>query len=121
MTTTEDIFVSQPLKIVLLAVILALRYKRIGNRVSDLAKNEESFQSDHPETMFDIAKEDIETQRKYRVLERKTNLFVRDMLFACFFLLLLMFVCYGDKSKQRHHIAETTRNSFTKFDKVRVK
>ena len=121
LTTTEDIFVSQPLKIVLLAVILALRYKRIGNRVSDLAKNEESFQSDHPETMFDIAKEDIETQRKYRVLERKTNLFVRDMLFACFFLLLLMFVCYGDKSKQRHHIAETTRNSFTKFDKVRVK
>ena len=122
LSATEDIFVSQPLKIVLLAVILALKYKSKGNRVGDHAKNGKSFQSDHPaETMFDITKDDIETQRKYRVLERKTNVFVRDMLFACFFLLLLMFVCYGDKSKQRYHIAEATRNSFTKFDKVREK
>ena len=121
LSTTEDIFVSQPLKIVLLAVILALRYKSKGNRVGSLAENGKSFQSCHPETVFDIVKNDIETQRKYRVLERKTNVIVRDMLFACFFLLLLMFVCYGDKSKQRHHIAEATRNSFTKFDKVREK
>lgn len=121
LSTTEDIFVSQPLKIVVLAVILALRCKSKGNRAGDLAENGKRVQSDHPETMFDIAKNDIEQQRKYRVLERKTNIFARDMLFACFFLLLLMFVCYGDKSKQRHHIAETTRNSFTKFNKVREK
>lgn len=121
LSTTDDIFVSQPLKIVLLAFIQALREKRKGNRIDDLAKNGESFQSDHPETMFDIAKDDIETQRKCRVLERKTDVFVRDTLFACFFLLLLMFVCYGDKSKQRYNIAEATRNSLTKFDKVREK
>ena len=107
------------MKIVVLAVILALRCKRKGNCSGDLSENGKSFQSDHPYTMFGIAKDDIEQQRRYRVLERKTNLFVRDTLFACFFLLLLMFVCYGDKSKHRHHIAETTRNSFTKFDKVR--
>ena len=121
LSTIEDIFVSQPLKIVVLAVILALRYKSKGNHVGSLAENEKTVQSDYPEVMFDIAKDDIEQQRKYRVLEKKTNVFVRDILFACFFLLLLMIVCYGDKSEQRHHIAATTRNSFTKFDKVRKK
>jgi len=121
LSTTEDIFVSQPLKIVVLAVILALRCKSKINRAGDLAENGKSVQSDHPQTMFNIAKDDIERQRKYRVLERKTNIFAREMVFACLFLLLLMFVCYGDKSKQRYQIAETTRTSFTKFNKVRDK
>lgn len=119
LSTTEDIFVSQPLKIVVLAVILALIYKSKGSRIGNLTENGKTIQSDHSKVMFDFAKDDIEQQRKYRVLEKKASVFTRDMLFACFFLLLLMIVCYGDKSELRHHIAETTRTSFTKFDKVR--
>lgn len=121
LSTTEDIFVSQPLKIVVLAVILALRYKSKRNHVSDLAENGKTVQSGHSETLFNIAEDDIEQQRKHRVLEMKTKVFVRDMVFAFFFLLLLVIVCYGDKSEQRYHIAATTRNAFTKFDKVREK
>lgn len=119
--TTGDVLVSQPVKIIVLSVILALRCTRKKNH-DDLVDDKETAQSENnSENLFNMAKDDIEQQRKYRVTERKTNILVRDMIFACFFLLLLIFVCYGDKSGYRYHIAATTRNDFTKFNKVRKK
>ena len=119
LSTTGDVFVSQPVKIVVLSVILALRCTRKRNQVDDFVDGTETVFSDKSETLFNMAKDDIEQQRKYRVTERKTNMFVRDIIFSCFFLFLLMIVCYGDKSHHRYHVATTTRSAFTKFSKVR--
>lgn len=118
--TTGDVFVSQPVKIIVLSMILALRCTRKKNQVDDLVDDNETADSENnSESLFNMAKDDIEQQRKYRVTERKTNIIVRDMIFSCFFLLLLIIVCYGDKSGYRYHIAATTRDAFTKFNKVR--
>ena len=61
----------------------------------------------------------IESQRKYKVTERKTNTFARDMVFSCVFLILLMIVCYGDKNEHRYRMAKATNDGFSKLHKVR--
>lgn len=117
---TGDVFVSQPVKIVVISVLLALRCTRKRNQENEPIEDTEIIQSDNSnKTLFDMSNDDIERQRKYRVTERKTNIFAKDMAFSCFFYLLLMIVCYGDKSDQRYHMAATTENAFTKFHKVR--
>lgn len=118
LTTTEDVFISQPLKIVVTSLILALLFVRKRIPTSDHEDDAETFQSDDNSKLFDMTERDIEQQRKYRATERKTNLFAKDMVFSCFFLFLLLIVCYGEKSEQRYHMASTTRNAFTKFNKV---
>ncbi|KAL9954010.1 hypothetical protein ACROYT_G041497 [Oculina patagonica] len=119
LSTTGDVFVSQPIKIIVLSVILSLGCTRKRNQVDDHVDGTETAHTNNSETMFNMAEVDIDQQRKCRVTERKTNIFVRDMIFSCFFLVLLIIVCYGDKSDDRYHIATTTRNDFTKIDKIR--
>jgi len=85
LTTTEDVFVSQPVEIVFISVLLALRLtsrKKEPVEQHDDSSEGLSSDSDSSQTLFNTSKEKIESQRKYRVTERKTNTFARDMVFS---------------------------------------
>lgn len=66
-----------------------------------------------------MSADEVERKRKYRVTERKTNIFMRDIAFSCIFITLLVFVCYGDKNENRYRMAKSTKNVLVKLDKVR--
>ena len=125
LATTEDIFVAQPVKIVVISVFLALRITNRRNppesRDDDLSEVADNFDPGVSKTLFTMSKKETERQRKYRATQRKANMFVRDIAFSCLFIILLMFVCYGDKSKHRYHLTKATRDSFTKLHKVSEK
>lgn len=124
LTTIEDVFVSQPLKIVVVSVLLALRFARKRSQHErqdhELSKEANSFNSDNSQELFNMPKETTERQRKYRVTERKANTFIRDTVFSCVFFILLAFVCYGGKSEHRYPMAKATRDAFKKLHKVRA-
>lgn len=117
----EDVFVSQPIKIVAVSVVLALIFTSKRNQQNnDCSDAGESLYSGESQILFYICKDEIERQRKCRVTERKTNAFIRDMVFSCVFLVLLSVVCYGDKSEHRYHMVKATRDGFNKLHKVRI-
>ena len=121
LTTIEDVFVSQPIKIVGVSVVLALMFTCKGNQQNnDCSDAADSLHSGDSQLLFNICKDEIERQRKCRVTERKTNAFIRDMVFSCVFLILLSIVCYGDKSEHRYHMVKATRDGFNKLHKVRI-
>ena len=96
---------SEPNQIVFISVLLALRLtsrKKEPVEQHDDSSEGPSSDSDSSQTLFNTSKEKIESQRKYRVTERKRNTFERDMVFSCVFLILLMIVCYGDKNENRY-------------------
>ena len=122
LTTTEDVFVSQPVKIVFICVLLALRLtssRKEPVEQHDDSSEAPSLDSDSSQTLFNMSKEKIESQRMYRVTERKTNTFARDMVFSCVFLILLMIVCYGHRNEHRYRMAKATNDGFSKLHKVR--
>ena len=118
LSTIEDVFVSQPVKIVILSVLLALR---LASRGKQEKNHDEPNKVDcgDSQVLFTMSEDEVERKRKYKVTERKTNIFLRDITFSCVFITLLMYVCYGDKSENRYHMAESTKNVFVKLDKVR--
>ena len=115
-TTTADIFVSHPLKIVVFSFLLALYFSR---RKQNQDNSSIVTDSEESQALFKISQEEIERRRKYRVTERKTNTFIRDIGFYCVFIVLLLVVCYGDKSEHRYRMVKATQNVFTKLHKVR--
>ena len=118
LSTIEDVFVSQPVKIVILSVLMALRLASRGKQEKNHGEPNKVDCGDS-QVLFTMSEDEVERKRKYRVTERKTNIFLRDITFSCVFITLLMYVCYGDKSENRYHMAESTKNVFVKLDKVR--
>lgn len=119
LTTVEDIFVSQPIKIVLFSFLLALFVTSRRNRQQEDSLGATVTDPEDLQSLFEISQDKIEHCRKYRVIERKTSNFIRDIVFSCIFLVLLMIVCYGEKSEHRYRMVKSMENGFTKIDKVK--
>ncbi|XP_022790315.1 polycystic kidney disease protein 1-like 2 [Stylophora pistillata] len=119
LTSTEDIFFSQPLKIVVISVILSLLFARKRIQTREIINSAELSKSDDKSELFSMTEKEIEEQRKFRTTERKTNLFARNIVFSSVFLVLLLIVCYGDRSDERFHLTEATRNAFTNLSQVK--
>ena len=123
---TEDLFVLQPIKIVLIMSITAYFF---GFK-SESKKIDLSIQSEHASyinTTGDASQsmkmqppheEEIEQARRYRVKEAKMFSFGRELFLYLFFLTLLTIVCYGNRSYHGYLITNNLHDTYVNFSLV---
>ena len=105
----EDVFIWQPSKVLVLALLLILIFKR--PKPPDETENCDG-------TSF---AEEIREQRAYELRKAKFFRFARQFLAFLAFYLFLMIVAYGDKDYHRYLMTKATRDGFAYFYKVCAK
>jgi len=120
---TEDLFVLQPIKIVLIMLIMAYFF---GFK-SESEKVDISIQSEHASCvnatgdasqsmkMQPPHEEEIEQARRYRVKEAKMFSFGRELSLYLLFLTLLAIACYGNRSYHGYLITKNLQETYVNF------
>ena len=123
---TEDLFVLQPIKIVLIMLITAyfFGFKSESENV-DLSIQPEHVSyvkatgdASQSMKMQPANEEEIEQARRYRVKEAKMFSFGRELFLYLFFLTLLTIVCYGNRSYHGYLITNNLHDTYVNFSLV---
>jgi len=114
LSVTGDIFVSQPIKIVIVSLVVASQCGRA-------LRPRGSTQDSHVQPMFHLSSDELKQAKKFKTNERKMFQFIKDLFFILLFFFLLMVVCYSDKNDHRYELHDSTKNGFQSFDKVRFR
>lgn len=127
---TEDLFVLQPIKIVLIMVIAACLFgdKNEAEVVTHQTKtdqklsNETAPQVDGSQVVkVDVPHEDdLKLAREYRVKEAKMFSFGRELVAYLLFLSLLTIVCYGNRSYHGYLMNKNLKDTFSNFSLVSI-
>ena len=110
LSLSGDVIISQPIKIILVSVIIA---SRCGCRKKTV---KESGREQNPNPFHTAMLVDVERARKYKINERKMYAYLKELSFSLLFFVLLLVVCYGDKNEQRYNLKDATDNDFQYFD-----
>lgn len=124
-SNTQDIFVLQPAKVLVVAVVVSFLLTRTkGNGNADeecergnVCEDDINFLNDDPKERLKRSK--LNAIRKRTVMEVKLNATVREILIHLLFVLFMAIVCYGNKNSYRFMMTKTLLDPFATFDGVR--
>lgn len=123
----QDVFVLQPIKVFVLAMVFALftkdPNKTNGNeQPNELGDNEEwvhDRQGGHEETsdfFYFVPKppneETLHAVRQIRIKEKQMRGIIRELVFYFTYLIVLCIVAYGNRDSQAYHVTEAMVNLF---------
>ena len=128
---TEDLFVLQPIKIVLLMVLAAcflsnrndadFRHVKNHETTAQLSSLETEVACDTQGRTAEIPEEAVlEQAREYRVKEAKMYSFGRELVVYLLFLLLLTIVCYGNRSYHGYLMTKNLKDTFSNYSLVSI-
>ena len=123
---TEDLFVLQPIKIVLIMLIMAYffgfksEWEEVdlsihSEQASDVNATGDALQSMKVQPPHE---DEIEQARRYLVKEAKMFSFGRELFLYLLFLTLLAIVCYGNRSYHGYLITKNLHNTYVNFSMV---
>ena len=123
---TEDLFVLQPIKVCLVAIVLALLFqKRVDSKKPRVDESliedvTQGFEEKGREIEVILhTDEDLEQAREYREKEKEMFAFCKSLLGYLVFLALLTILCHGGRSQHGFLMTSNVRNTF-KFHLVSV-
>lgn len=123
---TEDLFVLQPIKIVLIMIVTACFFSNTEPKVVNHQMKAEQ-QTSLETVEVDDAKgikvempneEELENAREYQVKEAKMLSFGKEFVGYLFFLTLLTIVCYGNRSYHGYLMTKNLQDTFSNFSLV---
>ena len=125
---TEDLFVLQPIKIVLIIVLTTCFFRKNDPKVVNHPKKtkqqipyETKDVNDAKSIEVEILNEDeLNNAREYQVKEAKMYSFARELVGYLLFLLLLTIVCYGNRSYHGYLMTKNIKDTFSNFSLVRI-
>ena len=121
----QDIFVTQPTKVML--AVLGVSFLLSRNKKEDQQENKVE-EGDPPDDDIDFLSENPKQRFKKNLMEKmrvrsrkeaQLTSMARQIVLHLIFMFLLSIVSYGNKNGNRFLMTIATRNSFTKFDRVR--
>ena len=124
---TGDLFVLQPIKIVLILVITACLFgDKVESEVisypirSDNQSSVDNAQDDRPQSVKIVVPNDDELKRakEYRVKEAIMFSFARELIGYLLFVCLLTVVCYGNRNYHGYLITKNLQDTFSNFSLV---
>ena len=117
LSLSGDVIISQPIKIIMVSVILASRYG-CGKTSTKETKSANGHNTEQSTSVVDISSVDVERARKYKRNERKMYAYLKELVFSLTFFALLSIVCYGERSEHRYNLNVATESGFQYFDNV---
>lgn len=128
----QDLFIIQPTKIILIAVIVSMLQRKYKKKqktekypspssdpssITATARRyrvEEDVQEFHP-----LTEQNKSTQKDLRTKEKGFMNVAKDIFLYLVFLVLLCVVCYGARTRHGYLLSTALKNDFPKFDKVK--
>lgn len=121
----EDLFVLQPVKICLMAVILSclfkerVQMKKARAQASEVRSAAQEIEQTNSEVRVAVRnEEELEQAREYLLKEKKMFTFGKSLVGYLIFLTLLTVVCYGTRSQNGFLMTQNVKNTFNNFSKV---
>ena len=129
----QDVWIMQPIKVVLLASLLSLLVKKPSEQDADQAQSPLKTTSNNNtnEALNDSNGGDIEAAsgslpnqeelrraRQYRIQFTEMVRALVEIAFFLFFALLLMVVCYSNRNVMRFMLTQSTHDILIRFEKV---
>lgn len=121
----QDVFVTQPTKVML--AVLGVSFLLSRNKKEDQQENKVE-EGDPPDDDIDFLSENPKQRFKKNLMEKmrvrsrkeaQLTSMARQIVLHLILMFLLSIVSYGNKNGNRFLMTIATRNSFTKFDRVR--
>ncbi|XP_068717180.1 polycystin-1-like protein 2 [Montipora capricornis] len=125
---TEDLFVIQPIKIVIIVLITAYFFgsksdvKERGDQVKSEHASSTNATTDSALSSIEIKtlpEDEIELASEYRLKEAKMFSFVKELCLYMLFLTLLTVVCYGNRSYHGYLVTRNLEDTFNKFPRAK--
>lgn len=111
----QDVFVSQPVKVILLASLLSLILRKPPEREKVYGVTYQK--EDHANKMVTGPPQgdELEKARNFRAKVQGMYKVLAEITFFLIFVLLLMIVCYGNRSHARYLLTNSTEEAFVNF------
>ena len=113
----QDVTITEPAKIFLIAVFMAIIIR--GRKKSDRSSTVEgSCQVSPKGRLWQMEISEVESMRKRQTKKLNVSRFFVDLCLYCTFVIVLMVVCYGNRSDHRYLMTKSIRNGLPRFREV---
>ncbi|XP_078376213.1 polycystin family receptor for egg jelly-like [Oculina patagonica] len=115
---TQDVTITEPVKVFFTALLLAAILKRRkntqeGDDVLGVAKASSSKRR-----LWTMKLSEVEEMRKRQARKQNVSRFFVELFFYVIFVFLLMVVCYGSRNDHRYLMTKSIQDGLPRFDKV---
>ena len=117
LSLTGDVIISQPIKILIVSIIVASR-SGCSRRMTKDTKSTNGHDGKELTSVVNLSSWDVERAKKFKRNERRMYAYLKELVFSMTFFALLLIVCYGEKSDHRYKLNAATERSFQFFDNM---
>ena len=117
LSLTGDVIISQPIKILIVSIIVASR-SGCSRRMTKDTKSTNGHDGKELTSVVNLSSWDVELAKKFKRNERRMYAYLKELVFSMTFFALLLIVCYGEKSDHRYKLNAATERSFQFFDNM---
>ena len=113
----QDVAITEPAKIFLTAVFMAtiIRGKKKSDRLSTVV---DSSQVSPKGRLWEMEISEVEGMRKRQAKKLNVSRFFVELCMYCTFIIVLMVVCYGNRSDHRYLMTTSIRDGLPRFREV---
>ena len=116
---TQDVIITEPVKVFFMALFLAaiLKWKKSRNEENEYLEEEGkcSFSQDR---LWTMTLSEVEEMRKRQARKQNISRFFVELFIYVVFVFLLMVMCYGNRNDHRYLMTKSIRDGLPHFNKV---
>ena len=117
---TQDMAITEPVKVFFTALFLAAIIRRKKNRQDGYECLKDPKKSSAKGRLWTMKLSEVEEMRRRQAKKQNISRFFVELFVYLVFVFLLMVVCYGNRNDQRYMMTKSIRDGLPKFHKVRV-
>ena len=118
---TQDVTITEPVKVFFTALFLTAILKRKRSRHEGYIGLDEAKTRPSKDRLWTMKLSEVEKMRKREARKQNLSRFFLELFVYLTFVFLIMVVCYGSRNDHRYHMTKSIRDGLPHFDKVRVK
>ena len=115
---TQDVTITEPVKVFFTALFLAAILKRKKGRHEGYIDLEEAKTKPSKDRLWTMKLSEVEKMRKREARKQNLSRFFLELFIYLTFVFLLMVVCYGGRNDHRYQMTRSIRDGLPHFDKV---
>ena len=115
---TQDVTITEPVKVFFTALFLSAIFKRKKSRREEYIGLEEAKTSSSKYRLWTMKLSEVEKMRKREAKKQNLSRFFVELFVYLIFVFLLMVVCYGSRNDHRYQMTKSIRDGLPHFDKV---
>ena len=115
---TQDVAITEPVKVFLTAIFLAAIIRRKKRKHDDYESLEQGKTTSAKGRLWAMKLSDVEKMRRRQAKQQNVSWLFVELFVYLIFVFLLMVVCYGNRNNDRYMMAKSIRDGLPKFERV---